>query len=743
MQNTTSNTNPGMDSSDWAKRFVPLPPTEFPSEATAQSSGSQAVERNVNNLLDRLDAQANLPCLHAIAGVDPFFYPEETSSAAGEQPEKPVTNNPSSLSTSEPPTAGPLRPVVNSSNPSQTNNDIVHSPSVEVIGQQTQQTPITPQKNLAAETPLHEEKPEVNLMNNASPEKPSPEKPIVEIHEYDLAMKVLPNVDVVGTNTSQATENVAANEPASDDIANYWSQDNVSCFIPGVTPIEAYPVCQEYVDQISVSCDARLTSPTDDTPEQASQTEQPCQSEQVQPEEQAETDTDGACNVGEFTPVQELPTAEETNTAFECSPEPTQIDPFENDEFDSVQHVTPVKSGNQSLQITSTPLTAAACPSEVETPQTNEPADINATDSTSLEVPTEPVEPQVEPIPEVSNVATTPLDVTQTIPQLPNNVTSAQPGSHQLFESVEQSLNELQSINQLESNATFAPATNALFDSPTQPQQANSSPVEAPASVESVEVDEPVSTAVPSVEEIAAIEQPAMPSAPVEQPVPTEMSNLAEPTAPAPLAAPPIQIENPGALATSTVAEESSMQQVPVSEERLTDASAAVENPAPADVPASLVASALASLSPPPQPDVQAFHPVDVTAQLPAVPTGTMPAPPEAPTETSIDTPEMPAALAEQTPVATEAPVELPANSPEPAPSEETPTAAATESNCQVVEVDGNDGYDFLDLKAFDVANAIFTPGIIFLDDGENRFQIQYRNLNLAVFADDFQVELT
>ena len=69
-------------------------------------------------------------------------------------------------------------------------------------------------------------------------------------------------------------------------------------------------------------------------------------------------------------------------------------------------------------------------------------------------------------------------------------------------------------------------------------------------------------------------------------------------------------------------------------------------------------------------------------------------------------------------------------------------TPVAPESKAQVIEVDGNDGYDFLDLKAFDVANAIFTPGIIFLDDGNNKFQIEHRNLKHAVFAGDFQVEL-
>jgi len=78
-----------------------------------------------------------------------------------------------------------------------------------------------------------------------------------------------------------------------------------------------------------------------------------------------------------------------------------------------------------------------------------------------------------------------------------------------------------------------------------------------------------------------------------------------------------------------------------------------------------------------------------------------------------------------------------------------TQEAASSESepelgpDFQVIQVDGNDGYDFLDLKAFDVAHATFLPGKIYLNDGTTKFQIQYSNLKLAVFAGDFQVELT
>ena len=137
-----------------------------------------------------------------------------------------------------------------------------------------------------------------------------------------------------------------------------------------------------------------------------------------------------------------------------------------------------------------------------------------------------------------------------------------------------------------------------------------------------------------------------------------------------------------------------------------------------------------------------AFEPVDLTSELPAVPTNDFAETPIPPVEPSMH------AEIEQAPIeAQTTPVELQTEAPEPTPVQqatpaETPVEPAPEPKVQVIEVDGNDGYDFLDLKAFDVANAIFTPGIIFLDDGKNRFQIEYRNIDHAVFADDFQVEL-
>ena len=135
----------------------------------------------------------------------------------------------------------------------------------------------------------------------------------------------------------------------------------------------------------------------------------------------------------------------------------------------------------------------------------------------------------------------------------------------------------------------------------------------------------------------------------------------------------------------------------------------------------------------PVQQNTPSFEPVDLTAQLPASVSPSMP------TEAADQSPVEFASVTE--PVELQTPAETPVTPSEPAPAE-APVATAPEPKGQVIEVDGNDGYDFLDLKAFDVANAIFTPGIIFLDDGKNRFQIEYRNLKHAVFAGDFQVEL-
>jgi hypothetical protein len=61
----------------------------------------------------------------------------------------------------------------------------------------------------------------------------------------------------------------------------------------------------------------------------------------------------------------------------------------------------------------------------------------------------------------------------------------------------------------------------------------------------------------------------------------------------------------------------------------------------------------------------------------------------------------------------------------------------------QVIQVDGNDGFDFIDLACFDVAHAMFGEGQIFLDDGNGtKFQIEYHNIDTAVFANGIEIEL-
>ena len=138
-----------------------------------------------------------------------------------------------------------------------------------------------------------------------------------------------------------------------------------------------------------------------------------------------------------------------------------------------------------------------------------------------------------------------------------------------------------------------------------------------------------------------------------------------------------------------------------------------------------------------PQPSVPTFEPLDLTAHLQpaeAQQTKTVAAPVVAEEVlVAAHTPATASQSSESQPTTAEAP---PATS---HPSIET----EPEPDCQIIEVDGDDGFDFIDLKAFNIAYATFCPGKIFLDDGRTKFQILYRNLSLAVFEDDFQVELS
>ena len=802
-----------MDSTDWANRFVPLPPTVFPSE-TSDPNRNEDLAISGGCVPDSPMTQADLPCLQAIAGVDPFFTPADTTSQAlSSGPVSTATESSPLLSTTESPIAhsnNATASVVNDNNLDQTSGEGLHSPSVEVIGQQAEQTPLTTENNLAAEAPLCEEKPESSLMKN-----PNQAQPIVEIHEYDLAMKVLSNTDASAAADSEGSPaEVVTNEsesgegPVSNDIASYWNQSNVSSFVPGVTPIEAYPVCREYEDHLSVTSGSSCAAANDIEPEQESQPEQVGQQDVP-----AENVSDRSCEI--------------TPESVDTTAEPLQVDPFENDEFESVYEVALTKSGNQNLQTAPVPRPSATASEKIEPAQEDQPADsstfgaveskIHETASTAtaeadVETPAESVaeeisatpeeaqvkptaeafefapvfsvEPQAEPTAEVPEPGSTPLDVTQEIPQWPNsNVMSTSMSSHQLFDSVEQSLSDLQSINQLEPENTFSPVVNAINDSPDQPRSETGTPIANP--------------------ELVAVPGPAVEPVHVEDPVLDAMSAATEPSA---------SVEQVAETQQSAIAEQSVFVEPPAITEPT-----AVESPAPAWGAPDPVAKALASIAPPAQRAAPAFEAVDLTAQLPVVPTDAFSAPP-----TASVSPSMPTEAAEQSPVEfapATAPVEsqAPADSPvlpsEPSPAQQinnpafepadltaelpavstdsfsappvasvTPsmstevaeqspvefapatepvepqnpaetsvlttesapveTPVAPESKAQVIEVDGNDGYDFLDLKAFDVANAIFTPGIIFLDDGNNKFQIEHRNLKHAVFAGDFQVEL-
>ena len=828
MHNTSENNHPFEDSADWANRFVPLPPTEFPSENIGRNRNEDMAVRGAFDPVSPI-TQPDLPCLQAIAGIDPFFTPTDTSS----QPLSlgPVSTSAESsplMSSSEPPTShhnNTLASVVNSSNLDQTSGNCLHSPSVEVIGQQAEHTQTTTEMNLAAETPLCEEKSEINLMKN-----PNQAEPIVEVNENDFAMQVLPKTDAsVVANSTNAPAEIAANESGSDelpandrhietasnnDIASYWSQSNVSCFVPGVTPIEAYPVCREYEEHLSLACDTGLAATNDIEPKQELQLEQV-----VQQEAQPENASGNVCELPPETNVCELPpesnVCELTDATPEALPEPLQIDPFENDEFESVYQVAPTQSGNQNLQAASMFRPSATASDKVESAQEAPPADsctLNADGSTNgevastaapmveeasaapMEAQAEPTleeapkfnpvfsfEPQTEPaaaVPpteapeptaEVPEPAWTPLDTTQALPQRPNSaVTSTPTSSHQLFDSVERSLSDLQSVNQLESRETFSPVVGALVGSSVQPLQPNAeTPAAEPAfAVEPARVEDPVSDAISAVADSPyslpqSQEQPVEQAAELEQSVTTEPHAITEPST--------------------------------------------IENPADVHTTANLVESALASISPPVQQATPEFEPVDLTADLPAMPTGTFPseavptetpsmpteAVAEAPTQATVEsplspadqvlsqqatpafepvdfttqfsamptgalpsettpteTPSMPAEATAQAPTEATAPVDSQATAEVPSAVDQAPvethaaTTTAPEPKRQVIEVDGNDGYDFLDLKAFDVANAIFTPGTILLDDGTNKFQITHRNLKHAVFAGDFQVEL-
>ncbi|MEL6826046.1 MAG: hypothetical protein AAFN91_07305, partial [Pseudomonadota bacterium] len=64
--------------------------------------------------------------------------------------------------------------------------------------------------------------------------------------------------------------------------------------------------------------------------------------------------------------------------------------------------------------------------------------------------------------------------------------------------------------------------------------------------------------------------------------------------------------------------------------------------------------------------------------------------------------------------------------------------------NDETIQLSGNDGFDVIDLKCFDVSCATFSPNLILVDDGQGtRIRIEHVGIELAIFANDFEVDLT
>lgn len=60
-----------------------------------------------------------------------------------------------------------------------------------------------------------------------------------------------------------------------------------------------------------------------------------------------------------------------------------------------------------------------------------------------------------------------------------------------------------------------------------------------------------------------------------------------------------------------------------------------------------------------------------------------------------------------------------------------------------VVVIDGNHGHDHIDLRGYNVDDALFHGDTIEINKGtENHFVIQYKNVGEAVFAGDVVVDL-
>ena len=686
-----------MDSLDWANRFVPLPPTEFPEDiATDATHHEQPLMQKRDNTLQSPLTAPSLPCLQDIAGIDPFFTPMQSPKS--------------------------------SQQPSAANAQAI-PPQVEVIGQQaTQETAGTvPSKSSVQTSASMRERTKVQVEFN---DRSSLQEPIVEIDEYRLATQEMPHGIAAEPQAFNEHQAAAENPGSTDiDISSYWSQDNVASFIPGITPVDAYPVCQEYVEQVLASNESESITLSDIQLEQLLTTVANSKSETVsengvdnetnQTDEQADVDT-------------------RADSTVEQTLVPLQVNPFDDETFESTIEVSGTKISNRLTQdiFSSTAVTNAACDvAAVEPTETPELASEHAKEqsqqvdfitpmaeiSPKEDAPVECTasqecfEPQKSSpiVPHTPNLAarqlplaksvdtqptSAPLGMDQTISQLAieEDAGNREPESGELFESVEKSLSELQMINHCDSNENFSPATN---------------PAEVLSAIAAPSIGESTLLA-------DLIEPQQEPTA--SQHVDIEQLDADQPSAPE---FEPIDL-------TAHLPSVQNHQVQPPAEPEATEVMQAT--PHAPEAAAQMIAEPEAAQQPP----VEA--PFDTPTPLESQP----PAEPEA-TEVMQATPHAPEAAAQmiaEPEAAQQPPVEASFDTPTPLESEPEPD---TDPECQVIEVDGKDGYDFIDLKAFNVAHATFCPGKIFLDDGKTKFQIQYRNLKLAVFANDFQVNLS
>ena len=754
MHNTNSNSNSSSTPQgplDWGNRFVPLPPTEFPDDVAFNASENERLPVEPGNSLESPVAAPNLPCLQDIAGIDPFFTPMQTPASS---PQLSAANS-AALPQTNAASFGDGTPERNILNP----------PQVEVIGQQAQKESHTYAENTnSIETPLAMQEP-----TNAKvelEETPRFQKPIVEIHEYDLATKMSPFViaaESQGSKDSQGqseADDIAGSPKA--DISKYWSQDNVSSFIPGITPVEAYPVCQEYAEQISVSGESKSITLSDIQLGQLLAKAATIKSETVS-ENASDTETSQSSDQ----------TAVDAQAASTAVPTlvPPLVDPFENDEFDSTFELSLPKTSNRFGQNTPTPLAEESLTHDTAAEQTETyeialPKCADSPESFDSQEPL-PIVPQV--VPQIPNLAARqvvsppehPQETTEAIsqPAIEEVVVNPETSSDELFDSVEKSLSDLQRINECESNEDLAPARNAhdILSAITTPNIGESTAladlvdlqqepaVEQHTAAEELEAEQfnavaqtssastfvPVDLTahLPSVQAEALQTQTEAESEVAPQPAPEDYQTIT--------AVPEVSYVAPQESAFTPV-DASRLQANYAAVEQIQPMAETEHAPEDFEEPTS---APLASIVEPTTPST--FEPID-TAYLqpthtPVVEIQSIIEPEDALQQTPVDhsASEVSEALVadSETQLTT---VEI--NVDDEALVESEPEV---DSDCQIIQVDGDDGYDFLDLKAFDVAHATFCPGKIFLDDGKTKFQIQYRNLTLAVFANDIQIELS